>query len=113
MTVRVHHVDPAGPPIRTGGDALGLIYEEGAADADWLALPAERLDPAFFDLRSGVAGELTQKFVQYGQRVAVVGDVAQHLAASEALRAFVREADRGGQLWFVADAAELEARLAR
>jgi hypothetical protein len=97
--------------VRTGGDALALVYDEGAADADWIALPVERLDPAFFDLRSGVAGELTQGFVQYGQRVAIVGDIAQHLAGSAALRAFVREADRGGQLWFVADVAELEARL--
>jgi len=47
------HVTADGPLLRTGADALELIY---ADDADILVVPAERLDPAFFDLSSGVAG---------------------------------------------------------
>ncbi|MGH2840871.1 MAG: DUF4180 domain-containing protein [Solirubrobacteraceae bacterium] len=50
--------------VRTGGDALGLISEECAQDAEWIAVQVTRLDPAFFDLRTGVAGELVQKFVK-------------------------------------------------
>jgi hypothetical protein len=46
-----------------------------------------------------------QRFANYRARVAVV------VAASTALRDFVRESNRGAQLWFVADEAELTRRL--
>ena len=66
---------------------------------------------ASFDLRSGVAGEIAQKFVNYRLKLAIVGDLIDHLARSEALRAFVRESNRGRQLWFVETPAELAERL--
>lgn len=53
-----------------------------------------------------------QKFANYRVGLAVVGDVSAHVEASEALRDFVRESNRGQQVWFVADDAELETRLA-
>ena len=73
-------------------------------------MPVARLDPAFFDLRSGVAGDIVQKFVNYGLRLAVVGDISESLERSGALRDFVRESNRGRQVWFVADEAELARR---
>jgi hypothetical protein len=105
----VHHVPADGPLLSSGADALGLIYE---AEADWFALPVARLDPAFFELSSGLAGEIAQKFVNYRQRLAVVGDISHAVAESTALRDFVLESNRGRQLWFVADAEELTQRLA-
>ena len=107
----VHHVRADGPLLRSGADALGLIYDEGVAGAEWIAVRAERLDPSFFDLSSGVAGEFVQKFVNYQQRLAVVGDLSGRLEESSALRDFVRECNRGRQVWFVADAGELTRRL--
>jgi hypothetical protein len=108
---RVFHVGADGPAVRTGEDALGLIYDERERGSDWIAVPVTRLDPAFFDLRTGVAGELVQKFVNYGRRLAVVGDIEAYLSVSAALRDFVRESNRGRHVWFVADEAELDARL--
>jgi hypothetical protein len=102
----VHHLPGEGPLLRSGADAIEAMY---SAEADWIAIPVARLDPAFFDLSSGVAGEFVQKFVNYGRRLAVVGDIA---ADSQALRDFVRECNRGRQVWFVADADELAQRLA-
>jgi hypothetical protein len=58
----VHHIPPAGPLLSSGADALGLIYDDGSREADWIAVPVARLDPAFFTLSSGVAGEFVQKF---------------------------------------------------
>ena len=52
-----------------------------------------------------------QKFANYGLRLAVVGDIAEPLGASAALRDFVRESNRGRQVWFVADGDELAQRL--
>jgi hypothetical protein len=50
--------------------------------------------------------------VNYGFQFAVVGDVSAHVAASEALRDFVVECNRGREIFFVADLKELGERLA-
>ena len=62
-------------------------------------------------LRSGVAGELVQTCANYKIRLALVGDISDHIAASQALDAFVRESNRGRHVWFVSDEAELRTRL--
>jgi hypothetical protein len=99
-----------GPTISTTQDALDLI---GATygQADVVAIPVERLDESFFRLRTGVAGEIMQKFVNYQVRLAVVGDVAQRAQESTAFRDLVRESNRGRQVWFVTDLEELDGHL--
>jgi hypothetical protein len=103
---------PDGPAVQTDGDALNLIAEALGHQVELVAIPVARLSAEFFSLGTGLAGAITQKFVNYRLRLAIVGDIARH-DGSSALRAFVTEANRGGQLWFVADLAELESRLAR
>ena len=111
---RVLHVDPDGPLVSKPGDANDLIGEAwGEENISLIAVPAARFDPEFFRLRSLLAGEVLQKFVNYRLQLAIVGDIAAYLEASEALRDFVWESNRGNHVWFVADEAELEARLAR
>ena len=99
-----------GPPIAGPQDALDVI---GAAfsQADVVAVPAHRFDDRFFSLRTGVAGEVMQKFVNYRVRLAVVGDISAHVAASTALRDLVYESNRGRHIWFVADLGELDTHL--
>jgi hypothetical protein len=108
--VTVLVADPGGPPVTTVQDGLDLI---GAAfqGAEVVALPAARLTGDFFTLSTGLAGEIMQKFVNYRIRLAVVGDITTWLDASSALRALVLESNRGRQIWFTADLAELAARL--
>ncbi|MFI1196305.1 DUF4180 domain-containing protein [Micromonospora sp. NPDC020750] len=102
--------DPAGPPVTTVQDALDLI---GAAflGAEVVAVPASRLDGDFFALDTRFAGEVMQKFVNYQLRLAVLGDISRHLAASSALRALVHESNRAEHVWFLPDLDALEARL--
>lgn len=102
-----------GGPVAGERDATDLIGAASWWGAVWVAVPVHRLGTGFFELRSGVAGGVVQKFAQYGVGLAVVGDVSAEVAASESLGAFVRESDRGRQLWFVADTEELRGRLAR
>lgn len=93
-------------------DAVTLIGEARSQGATLVAIPVARLAPDFFRLRTGMAGDMLQKFVMYGVRVAMVGDIAQQVEASTALRDFVIESNRGDAIWFVATVGELEKRLA-
>jgi hypothetical protein len=111
--VRVLHLPADGPAISTSDDAADLVGDAWAHQATLVAVPIERLDPKFFRLKSGIAGEITQKLVNYRLRLAVVGDIAELVAKSTVLRDFVWESNRGEQVWFVDDEAALAERLAR
>jgi hypothetical protein len=90
----------------------GVLEEAFAAGASALAVPCDRLDPAFFDLRTGVAGEIVQKFVTYRIRLMIVGPLPPSAQSSVAFAAFVRESNRGSQVWFVESMDGLRDRLA-
>ena len=65
--------------------------------------PGVATGPGFLTLSTRIAGEVIQKFVTYGFQVAFVGDVSAAVAASNALRDFVCESNRGRHVWFVND----------
>ncbi len=104
-------VDAGGPLLGTEDDARELIQETFGSDIRTVVVPVERLDSDFFVLRTGVAGAFVQKLVQYRLRLVIVGDISAHTAASDALRDWVREVNRGPDILFVTDQAALEARL--
>lgn len=110
--MNVLEVESDGPRLRTEDDAVELIGEALGVHADWVAIPMDRLDDDFFDLSTRLAGHFVQKFVNYRLRLAIVGDISRHTARSAALGDFIGEANRGDQLWFVADREELDRRLA-
>jgi hypothetical protein len=110
--VKVYLCPPAGACLEDDGalsDLMGDLFSSGAR---FVAIPLARLGPDFLRLASGVAGAVLQKLVNYRFQVAVLGDVSTAAAASVPLRDFVRESNRGKAVWFVADLAELEAKLA-
>ncbi len=109
--VQVLVCDPAGSVIASEADGLDLIGTAAWQGATLVILPANRLSSDFFQLRTGLAGAITQKFVQYQVRLAVTGDISDHLGDSNALRDFVRESNRGQNLWFLADTEAVRARV--
>lgn len=100
-----------GAPIdaRNASDLIGEAY---GSEARNMVIPLGRLHAEFLRLRTGIAGEVLQKLVNYGYRPVILGDVTEAVAASDALRDFVRESNRGKMVWFVPDLAGLEAKLA-
>lgn len=95
--------------LRSVQDAIDLIGEASYwHQASWVAVRVEDLPEGFFTLSSGVAGEIVQKFAQYGMGLAVVGDVSGFAESSTPFRDWVRESNRGWQLWFVEDVEALE-----
>ncbi|HEY8572093.1 DUF4180 domain-containing protein [Phenylobacterium sp.] len=99
-------------PLASDRDAADLVGQALSEGATTVAVPVAQLAPEFLDLKTRQAGELLQKFVNYGLCVAVVGDVSQAAAQSKPLADFVRESNRGRHVWFVDDVAALEAKLA-
>ncbi len=109
---RILHIDSDFPVITKADQVNDLIGATWGENIALIALPADRLDPEFFRLRSLLAGDVLQKFVTYRMRVAIVGDISEYVAASDALRDFVWESNRGEHVWFLPDAVALEAKLA-
>lgn len=109
---RILLCDREGAALASSRDASDLVGEAFSAEAKMIVIPVERLSPDFLKLSSGLAGEVLQKFVNYGLKVAIIGDIAAAIAASGPLRDFVRESNRGHSVWFVDDRADLDARVA-
>ena len=100
------------PGVPGRGEAADLVGAALEAGARWVVLPAAGLPEGFLDLSTGVAGEIAQKLVNYRIGLAITGDIGPALARSGALRDWVRECNRSRHVWFLADEAELAARLA-
>ena len=54
----------------------------------------------FFILSKGLAGEILQKYVNYGGRIAIYGDYSHY--TSKPLKDFIYESNKGKDVFFVA-----------
>lgn len=70
------------------------------------------MEPAFFQLRTGLAGAIVQKFVTYQMKLAIVGAIPAEAIQSTALQAFIKESNRGQDIWFIDRVKDLELKLA-
>lgn len=109
--MRVYRCPADGVPLHTERDATDLISAAREHQANFITIPAGRLAREFFQLSSGIAGTFIQKFVTYGVRVAILGDISEYVQQSSPLRDFVYEANRGKHVWFLESPAVLEKRL--
>lgn len=82
-------------------DALDLMANADYQGARRVILYVRNLSPEFFDLRTGLVGEIVQKFANYRVKLAVVGEFAKF--DSRSLHAFIVESNRGDLAFFVPD----------
>ena len=54
----------------------------------------------FFILSKGIAGEILQKYINYGGRMAIYGDYSHY--TSKPLKDFIYESNKGKDIFFVA-----------
>ena len=88
--------------IQSEEDALDIMANVGYLyDSQKIIVHKSQLGEDFFDLSSGLAGGILQKFSNYRVRLVVVGDLSEH--ASLRLKEFVLESNKGRQVNFVAD----------
>lgn len=92
--------------LSTTQQFLQMIMDS-AAEA--VIVHKESIDESFFDLKSGLAGEMLQKVVNYRLRLAIVGDFS--IYESKSLKAFIYESNKSNTIVFVSTVEEALKRL--
>lgn len=59
------------------------------------------LSEDFFDLKTRLAGDVLQKFINYRMKIAIIGDFS--IYKSNSLRDFIYESNKGRDLFFLSD----------
>jgi hypothetical protein len=80
-------------------DALDIMGECGMKDCNRIIIREQNLNPDFFRLHTGFAGEMLQKFSTYNFKLAIIGDFSKY--KSKSLQDFIRESNGGNRIYFV------------
>lgn len=87
---------------------MSAKYEVGTAN---LAISKKLIVEDFFILSTGLAGEILQKPINFGGRIAIYGDYSRY--TSKPLHDFIYESNQGKTVFFVSTEAEAIDRLTR
>jgi len=104
-------LNSSGIIIHETQDALDLMAEASYLNSHKIIIKEDQLTPAFFDLKTGMAGEILQKFSTYNVQLAIIGDFSKY--ASKSLRDFVFESNKYGRINFVSSLEEATEKLSR
>jgi hypothetical protein len=95
--------------IASTEDGLNLMADIYYQGYDALILHEKNITPEFFNLKTGIAGEILQKFSNYRMRLAIVGDFETY--QSKSFNDFVFESNKNRQINFVKSLEEAVKRL--
>ena len=82
-------------------DLLGNLYYQGF---DKIIIQEQNITPAFFDLKTKIAGDILQKFAQYRMSLAIIGHFSKF--ESKSLRDFIYESNNGKDIHFASSVRE-------
>lgn len=85
--------------IKSTQDAIDLLGNCSYQGQNKIIIYKKNIVPDFFDLKTGIAGEILQKFSNYRVQLAIVGDFSQY--TSKSLRDFIRESNKQKHINFV------------
>ena len=93
-------VDSDEPLITDAQSALDVLmtakYDIGTKN---IAISKKLVAEDFFILSSGLAGEILQKYINYGGHIAIYGDYSHY--TSKPLHDFIYESNKGKDVFFV------------
>jgi hypothetical protein len=92
--------------IRNTQDALDIMANCMYRGAEKIILHEKNITPGFFDLKTGIAGDILQKFSNYRIRLAIVGNFSKF--TSKSLDDFIFESNKHGHINFVNSISEAE-----
>lgn len=100
------------PVITDAQSAIDLLmsaqYDVGSKN---IVIPKQLIVEDFFVLSTGLAGEILQKYVNYGGRMAIYGDYSRY--TSKPLKDFMYESNKGRDFFFVSTRDEAIASFAK
>jgi hypothetical protein len=95
--------------IKVTQDALNLMADCAYQGSSKIILYEKNIIPNFFDLKTGIAGEILQKFSTYDVQLAIIGDYSKY--SSKSLKDFIFESNKYGRINFVNSIEEANERL--
>lgn len=85
--------------IRSAEDALDLLGNLYYQEFDKIIIYEKNVTPEFFDLKTGIAGEILQKFSNYRIRLAIIGEFDKY--QSQSMKDFIFESNKTRHVNFV------------
>jgi hypothetical protein len=100
---------PGSEIINTAEEILDIMVNAGYNGCTGIILHSDNLNQDFFDLKTGLAGEILQKFSNYRMRLSIIGDFSD--VRSKSLRDFIRESNIRGTISFTSSLDEAISKL--
>ena len=83
--------------VQSALDFIATVRYE--TDCDRIILNKAAVCEEFFDLKTKLAGEILQKFVNYQTKIAIIGDFSMY--TSKSLKDFFYECNQGKSIFFL------------
>ncbi len=106
---RIAEVSSENLLINSSEDGLQLLVDLYYQDFDKIIVFEYNITPIFFDLKTGLAGEILQKFSNFRVQLVIVGDFDKYPGRS--IRDFIFESNKGRSINFLSTVEEAKARL--
>lgn len=80
-------------------DAVQLLADCNYNGAESIIINENNIIPGFFDLKTGIAGDILQKFSTWNTKLAIIGDFSKY--KSRSLNDFIFESNKFGRINFL------------
>ncbi|MDP9697711.1 hypothetical protein J2T16_000608 [Paenibacillus intestini] len=85
--------------VQSALDLMATVRYE--VDCNLIIVNKSEVSETFFDLKTRLAGEVLQKFINYQTKIAIIGDYSGY--TSKSLKDFIYESNNGNDIFFVSD----------
>ncbi|MFT9850147.1 DUF4180 domain-containing protein [Aneurinibacillus sp. REN35] len=83
--------------VQSALDFIATVQYE--ADCNRIVINKSLLSESFFDLKTRLAGEILQKFINYRVKIAIIGDFSVY--ENQSLKDFIYECNNGNDIFFL------------
>ncbi|MCW9129478.1 DUF4180 domain-containing protein [Bacillus paramycoides] len=84
--------------VQSALDLMATVQYE--VDAKHIIINKSLISESFFDLKTRLAGDILQKFINYKVKIAIIGDFA--IYTSKSLKDFIYECNKGNDIFYLA-----------
>ncbi|WP_264449014.1 DUF4180 domain-containing protein [Bacillus cereus] len=84
--------------VQSALDLMATVQYE--VDSKRIVINKSLISESFFDLKTRLAGDILQKFINYSVKIAIVGDFSMY--TSKSLKDFIYECNKGNDIFFLA-----------